>query len=515
MQSLETKSKERIGLILGPLLFIVVILIPMPQSMAETAIANSLPPISPMIALATMVWMFVWWVSECAPLGLTSLLAPTVFVISGILSIRQALISFSDPIIWIFAAGFILAGAFQKWGLDKRVAYSLALIYKGSNPQIAVFFVACLPVFFLTVTGSITGATTIAFPFLAAFLKIVQSLNGSEDESKKNQMARFSEAGFLALGQAATAGAMLLLISTAPNLVAKATVERFVPGKTITFNDWFLAGSPHAVIGLIVSWATVFLIIRPNVKLPTIREHLLSSQRSLGRLSREEKLIISILFMALFLWIVPNLLRSIYPVQSNEFWSFLIGLFVKNITEAVPALLVILAVGLARAHKDTPLLTWNEMQSAIDWNVVLLLGGGLVLGQGLETSGLAKWVSSQIALALGSSATPWTIFAISSILGFAISYAASNTASAVISCPMAAALALGAGVNPIPPIIAAALASSISSALPSTTPPMAIIYSSRAVRILTMFKVGMTSDLLRLVLLILLGPILTGILYLP
>jgi solute carrier family 13 (sodium-dependent dicarboxylate transporter), member 2/3/5 len=97
-------------------------------------------------------------------------------------------------------------------------------------------------------------------------------------------------------------------------------------------------------------------------------------------------------------------------------------------------------------------------------------------------------------------------------MAFVISYAASNTASAVITCPIAAALAIGAGVNPIPPILAAGLACSVSSAIPSTTPPMAIIYSSRVVRISNMFKTGMTSDLIRLTLLILIGPLLIDLL---
>lgn len=65
-------------------------------------------------------------------------------------------------------------------------------------------------------------------------------------------------------------------------------------------------------------------------------------------------------------------------------------------------------------------------------------------------------------------------------MGFIMSYAASNTASAIITCQIAATLAIGAGFNPIPPILAAGLASSISSAIPSSTPlllPMGIVYS--------------------------------------
>jgi len=87
----------------------------------------------------------------------------------------------------------------------------------------------------------------------------------------------------------------------------------------------------------------------------------------------------------------------------------------------------------------------------------------------------------------------------------------SNTAAALISCPIAASLALGAGVNPIGPIIGAALACSIPTAIPSTTPPMAIIYSSGKVKIWDMMKVGLVSDTLRLGALVVLGPLLTGL----
>src|SRR5919202_5167012 len=182
------RKKENIGLVLGPLLFIVIVfLIPTPQSMITVTLSrsNSLPVISPQIALGTTIWLLVWWITECVPLGVTGLLAPFIFVISGILGINQALPMFSDPIIWIFISGFILAAAFQKWGLDKRIAYTLALLYKGNNPKMAIFFIACLPVFLLTMVGSITASTAIVFPFVIAFMRILNLPIGISESSDK------------------------------------------------------------------------------------------------------------------------------------------------------------------------------------------------------------------------------------------------------------------------------------------------------------------------------------------
>jgi solute carrier family 13 (sodium-dependent dicarboxylate transporter), member 2/3/5 len=545
----SNRKKENIGLVLGPLLFIVIVfLVPTPQSMIGVTLSkpNPLPLLSPQIALGTTIWMLVWWVTECIPLGMTGLLAPFIFVISGILSINQALPMFSDPIIWIFISGFILAAAFQKWGLDKRIAYSLALLYKGNNPKMATFFIACLPVFLLTMVGSITASTAIVFPFVIAFMRILNlpvgigesrgnidsntdDISKSESKSKnakENQKIKhtsnYAEASFLALGQAATAGAMLLLISTAPNLIAKATVEDFVPSKTISFDDWFIIGTPHAIIGLLVSWTVIFLVIKPEFhSLPTTRQQFVNSLRKMGKITQEERVVLSILFGALFLWIVPSLLRSFYGNNNDELaidrsagiFSGIIKILIKNVPESMPALVIILSVALLRTKRNAHLLTGDEMIKAVDWNIVALFGGGLVLGLGMESSGLATWIGNEMSSSMGSQLNTNSVFAISAIIGFVMSYSASNTASAVITCPIAATLAIGAGLNPIPPIIAAALGCSIPSAIPSTTPPMAIIYSSRTVRILNMLKTGIASDLIRLAILILIGPTLISLIY--
>jgi solute carrier family 13 (sodium-dependent dicarboxylate transporter), member 2/3/5 len=557
-----SKKKENMGLILGPLLFVVIIFFPTPQSMIEINLENPISQLSPQIALGAMIWMVIWWVTECVPLGFTSLLAPFIFITSGILPVNEALTKFADPIIWIFISGFILAAAFQKCGLDERIAYRLATFYKGNNPKIATFFIASLPVFILSMTGSITASTTIVFPFVVAFMKILNMPIGTTNTndggntyktptsnndvidnsyprnvSSKDKRSKYAEASFLSLGQAATAGAMLLLISTAPNLIAKSTVEDFVPDETISFTDWFIIGTPHAIIGLLISWSIIFLIIKPEVNsLSASYERFRTNLKRMGKITTEEKVVLSILFAALILWIVPSVLRSFYPdatvsggdsSQTVDIVSIIFYNLAKNVPESVPALLIILAIGLIKLRKSKvqeeekitntttsyPLLSWNEMLKAIDWNIVFLFGGGLVLGLGIESSGLALWIGNQISDNVGANFTASSIFAIGAILGFILSYAASNTASAVITCPIAASLAIGAGFNPIPPIIAAGLGASISSAIPSTTPPMAIIYSSRAVSILNMFKTGMISDLLRLAILIFIGPMLIDLVF--
>jgi len=133
-----------------------------------------------------------------------------------------------------------------------------------------------------------------------------------------------------------------------------------------------------------------------------------------------------------------------------------------------------------------------------------IVGGGITLGLGLKT-GFSQWIAILSSQLIGKPANEWVIFTLSSLVGFFLSYPASNTGAANVACPLAAALATANGFNPIPPILGAAIATRLPSSLSSTTPSMAIVYSSGYIRMRDLFKVGIVSDTIRLVILLLIG----------
>lgn len=99
-------NKQRIGLNLGPAPFLLMVLIPEPQSMTDAATDSDIgaPEKAPQIALGTVLWDLVWWVTECVPHVVAALLPPLLFSMTKILTWKTALTSFTDPIIWIFMA---------------------------------------------------------------------------------------------------------------------------------------------------------------------------------------------------------------------------------------------------------------------------------------------------------------------------------------------------------------------------------------------------------------------------
>ncbi len=490
-------SMKRISLYLGPILFITCLLIPNDLAMNEAVKAAGISlSAGPKYGLGVLLWTATWWVFETTNLGLAALIPPILFSLVGLMAWKDSLAPFMDPLIWVIIVGFVFAKAFQVWGLDKRVALTLSSVSKTRNPMLAGFFVASLPVFLLTITGSMTAATSIVYGFVISFLMRQGFKKGSA----------YGSATMLALGQAATAGSLLFLTSTTTNLIGKKVILE-VAKIDITFVDWFFIGTVHAIVGLLISWFIVYKVIKPEVKtLPFDPSTLKKELSELGPMKRGEKMTVGILVVTLILWLIPGMLTNF--AIGNPSLEPMSALVSRVLPEAAPAVLAMFLFPLLRVS-ERPLLKWDEMLSeSINWDVVFLVGGGITLGLGLMRSGFSNWVSIIFKELMGPSPNSFVIFTACSLIGFLLSYPASNTGAASVACPLAASLSIAAGINPVGPVLGTAIATTIPSTLPSTTPAMAIAYSSGYVKMRDMIKVGIVTDIIRFIILITLGPML-------
>jgi sodium-dependent dicarboxylate transporter 2/3/5 len=109
---------------------------------------------------------------------------------------------------------------------------------------------------------------------------------------------------------------------------------------------------------------------------------------------------------------------------------------------------------------------------SLEWDVLLLLAGGLALGVAVSRTGLADYLVA--ALPLGT-AGPLALAAALATLTAVLSNFMSNTATANIVVPMGIAFAPGAEA---PVVVAIALSASAAMALPVSTPPNAIAFAS-------------------------------------
>ena len=85
------EQRRRVGLLLGPALFLLVLLLPF----------GSLTPEGHRLA-AVMALVIVFWTTEALPLAVTALLGPVLAVILRVAPVRDVLAPFANPLIFLF-----------------------------------------------------------------------------------------------------------------------------------------------------------------------------------------------------------------------------------------------------------------------------------------------------------------------------------------------------------------------------------------------------------------------------
>jgi sodium-dependent dicarboxylate transporter 2/3/5 len=229
--------KKRIGLILGPVLFIIILLFFKPEGLSTEAKA----------VLASAAWIAVWGITEATSIAITALLPIVLFPLTGGLPLKEATASYGHKYIFLFIGGFILSIAIEKWNVHKRIALSIIKIVGTNVTQIILGFM--LATAFLSMWISNTAAAVMILPVGMA---IVAQLKDNPDTIEDENLI-FGKALMLAIAYSASIGGMATLIGTPPNLVLAGVVQETY-GTEITFAQWFSFGFPISILFLFLCW---------------------------------------------------------------------------------------------------------------------------------------------------------------------------------------------------------------------------------------------------------------------
>ena len=335
---------------------------------------------------------------------------------------------FASPLIWLFLAGFILAEAAARTGLDRTLA---GLVFRAAGARATAVLVAAMGITF--VLSMFMSNTATAAMMIAVITPVLRTLP---------QGHAFRPALPLGIAAAANLGGMGTLVGTPPNAIAAGFITR--AGTDLSFMDWMALGLPPAL--LLAAVLGAFLARRYHAAgLMLDRTALAQAQETGPRAPIWQRgVVVAVFSVTLLLWMfgpAPAAVVAFVPIT------------VLSVTGVI---------GIAEIRQ-------------LRWDVLILMAGGLTLGVAVTESGLAAWLVEGLPLdGLGLMGAALAF----ALLTASLSNFMSNTAAANILVPLGAAAAVGLGGAPgILPVIIA-LSASTAMCLPIATPPNAIAYST-------------------------------------
>jgi len=474
---------ERVGFVLGPAL------------MAGWLALTGQFPVSPEAhrLAGILLLTIIWWVTEPIPIAATGLLAVVLCVILGAVppderakdGVRTVLAPFADPTAFFLLGGLFVGRAMMKHGLDRRFALMiLSSRWAARSPGLLLLTVGGVTTF-ISMWVSNTATAAMMCPVVVGMIGVL----GSGPQSAAFPTSRYASALLLMVAIASSVGGIATPIGTATNVFAIGFLKRpEVLGRGVDFLHWMAIGTPMMLVifSALFAWLK-WLAPAGDLNLDALRVHLRDEYQRLGPWKPGERNTLFVFLAAVALWVAPGLLAVFGSADSH-------AAFVKRFPEEMTALIAVVLLYLLPTdiRKRRFTLGADDFRH-IDWGTILMFGAALSLGGLMFRTGLAGAAGRAAFEALGTSDV-WLLTAVAIACAILLSEVTSNTATAAALMPVVHQLCVGAGVDPIPPLLGTAIGASFGSALPVSTPPNAIVYGTGLTPIQRMIPAGLGVD---------------------
>ena len=467
-------SVSKIGFVLGPLSFILIMLFFNPADLEFQGKA----------ILACASWIAIWWITEPIPIAATSLLPIIIFPLSGGLDIKTTTAAFGHKYVFLFIGSFILAIAIQKWKLHKRIALNIINLVGVNKSNIILGFMIATA--FLSMWISNTATSVMILP---VGLAIISQLK-DDPNTPKNENSLFGKALMLAIAYSASIGGMATLIGTPPNMIFAGVIKESY-NIEISFFDWFKFGLPLSLFFLFICWfyLTKIAFKFKQKQFSAGKKEINTQLKSLGKISYEEKTILIVFILTALAWISR---------------SYVLVRIIPNLDDTIIAIISALVLFVLPSKKSkiknklTKIIDWEDAMK-LPWGILLLFGAGMALAQGFDTSGLAIWIGNQLTYLSDVPLVILILILIASV-NF-LTEVTSNMATTAMLLPILVSLAVVLDLHPYYLLVSATLAASCAFMLPVATPPNTVVFGSGLLKIEDMFKKGLWLNLISIIIL--------------
>lgn len=487
------RRRRAVGLLLAPIALVGLLALPMPSLTPQ---AHALAGVAAMTV--------VLWVTEAIPLAVAALLGPALAVVLGAADAKSAMAAFGDPLIFLFLGGFLLAGGLSRQGFDRRAAlWLVSRRIVGGSPKRALYAMGIIG-FFFSMWISNTATTAMLLPVALGLYQTIRRTAPSDPETQR-KLERFGGGMCLALAYASSLGGSATPVGTGPNVIAMGMLEQ--AGTVIDFAQWMRFALPSAALmTMAMLWSAARMFPSPIERVEGLTAEVSRQLAELGPMHTGERRVLVVFALTVSGWLLPaGLALVLGPDHALAQWAD--GALDEGMVALLGASLLFMIPD-GRRDEDgqrSHLIEWDTAQT-IDWGTLLLLGGGLALGKLTFQTGLAEVLGRGVLDLAGPLAQhPAGLLAAATLLVIFLTEVTSNTATTSMMLPVIIGIAQASGFDAGPTAVSVTLAASYAFMLPVSTPPNAMAYGTRLVRLDSMVRLGLRLDLIGFVILAAMG----------
>ncbi|MDD3008145.1 MAG: SLC13 family permease [Arcobacter sp.] len=400
------------------------------------------------ILIALIALLVILWTNEALPIGVVSLLPIILFPAFELIDVKTATANYSNPTIFLFMGGFMIAIATQKIDLHKYISNKLLTIFP-KTPRGMIFSLA----FTSALLSSVLSNSTTALLLIPIAIFLTENI-------------KFKARLALSIAYGCSIGGIITPIGTPPNLILLGFMQQHSL-EPIAFIQWIFLTAPLALVMLII--IPFFLSVGlSDVKLDNTVEESEVLQKDQKRL----------LYILLGLVVVLLVNSKIEPYYSG------LGL---NETA------ILLSFGLLMFVPKIGFIEWEDAKK-IPYEIIFLFGAGFTIATAFSKTGLANEIANYM-LSLTNLPVIVLILMIATLITFTTEIT-SNTALISIALPIIYSLGQVANIDMTLILMVATICASYAFMLPIATPPNAIAMSSGAVKVKEMAKFGFFINIL-------------------
>ena len=401
----------------------------------------------------------ILWITELIPLAATGLLIMIIQPLLGTLPSEEVFASFGNQAIFFLIGAFILAAAIEKYGLHKRLALRLLGFFVKKPRLLSLGIMSSCTVLCFIMPEH--GVAALFLPIVTSILLVMKV---------PPRQSNFGKICMLSVAYGCSIGSLGTLVGGARNPLTINLLATLDPPITVSFLDWMVYAMPVVFIAFPLVWLVLNFAFPVEVSsIEDVKKELEEQKEQVGPWTGSQLTVLGIVGLTVFLWVFIS-----YPIY--------FGLAVIALTGSLLLFL-------------TKKLSWRDVEVRVPWGIILLYGGAITLGVGIQKTGAGAWIAYRIFEYAGNQT--FLVILVLIVLTVLLTNFMSNVAAVAILLPIGLSVAVEVpGVSPLLAAMIIALSGGLAFMLVISTPGNAITYSAGYFSTRDLLRAGVLANVL-------------------